>query len=922
MLEFHNDRYCTIEYDPQSQKYAFQKNVIGPEAAIDIDEETYTPTDVNSIFVDSDTGADVNAGTEASPKLTLLASINACTSTKTKVLVLNTALYAEELDSFDNANFEGFYAASGETPTYTTIVLGYTPADANTIYVSADTGSPGATGAFADPFDTITEATTAVDAVKTSLLILDSATYTETAIEFTGNFKNLYAALGQNPTFQPTIVEGNIDYTASAEQVSDTEFTDDLGSLWSGSAGTLSNGNSVLAWCDGTLSSNRKTNFAIYNSEGGVVKAATEIDSTAPCDIARISIRSDDSFVVVWGGETTPQIGYFAIYDSSGVSVKTKTQFTADIVECDVSVMSNDYFVISYSDNADGDKMKFVIYDNDGIIDTAAATVDSSNCLSCCVEVIDSDEFVISWLDVGNSLTEMAVYNSAGALQHGPITVQAGSAAASRPCCKNNSDNEIIITWNILNFQYVEVYNDSLVSQHGPTTFDTNNAAFADVVIMPDDNIIISWNDIYGEATSNYAIYDKNLVNKKAKTAIYAAAGLDCSTTKLNSDNFVQFYQSPATGDPGYFSIITPYTYSGLLVSTNAIINGITIDCNDYNLLSQGILGNSSTISAKWLEIKDLSNPADFNAAIGGWAIEADDALVFTNCSIHDNLGGVYNQEDSFLPTDCLIYRNSPGYGLHIDGTAAGSGDITIDHCTIFANKYGLRLENNGGTNEIVKNSIFYDNDVYGINADVAMVYTYCLNTDTNNNASSSTGAQKANPLFINEGELVPADTDLQIKLLLLGYPANSPAYLLADDTTPDRDAGAWNVTVIGSATTWTSFRLEKPGDGIQPKHIPSGETETDRKDGSTGSDVEAWKEKWDLDFKKGIRNSEYDNIMLMMTCGNSQIRFYPDDTTNPNDYNVYNLIYGTIEAGAEHYKLTETGRQRLTISFERAYTA
>src|SRR4030043_746281 len=133
MLPYHNDDTLKIEYDPVNNKFGFAENVIGPQAWVTIAVTTLTPSDTNGIWV-TKAGNDLNAGTQAAPKLTLLAAGNACTAAKMYVWVDDSGQYAEELDTIDNDYFSGIYATTGNTPVYTLRVLGYTPTDGNSIF--------------------------------------------------------------------------------------------------------------------------------------------------------------------------------------------------------------------------------------------------------------------------------------------------------------------------------------------------------------------------------------------------------------------------------------------------------------------------------------------------------------------------------------------------------------------------------------------------------------------------------------------------------------------------------------------------------------------------------------------------------------------------------------------------------------------
>jgi len=68
-----------------------------------------------------------------------------------------------------------------------------------------------------------------------------------------------------------------------------------------------------------------------------------------------------------------------------------------------------------------------------------------------------------------------------------------------------------------------------------------------------------------------------------------------------------------------------------------------------------------------------------------------------------------------------------------------------------------------------------------------------------------------------------------------------------------------------------------------------------------------------------GILNADYTEALALLKTTESQVRIYPDPTTNATDYNIYRYIYETINGSAAHYKLTRTGKQGVSLLFGRA---
>ena len=72
-----DDDIIKLEYNETINKYPFDKIQIGAGGAIDIPDAPDGHSDINSVYVSS-TGDDANAGTFASPVLTLTKAMQIC----------------------------------------------------------------------------------------------------------------------------------------------------------------------------------------------------------------------------------------------------------------------------------------------------------------------------------------------------------------------------------------------------------------------------------------------------------------------------------------------------------------------------------------------------------------------------------------------------------------------------------------------------------------------------------------------------------------------------------------------------------------------------------------------------------------------------------------------------------------------------
>lgn len=884
MLDYYNDYNFKLDYDPQNNKFGFQKNTIGASGSVSISVATITYTDSNSIFVSDTTGNDSTGdGTQSTPYKTILKGIDSCTSTKIYVIVLDSVLYSEELDSFDNDYFSGLYAATAQTPTLSLRVLDYTPSDGNTIYVSKS-GNDANAGTAALPKLTIngtTGATSAVTAGKPNILIADSGTYIEEGWEFTGNIKNLRAALGETPIV--TLTE-NEDYFSTSQQISDTNLSVSNYILRHDGTCSLSNGKIFIV----NTVTGPNAFFYILNEDYTFSNTGTNFKTLGfgtDCETL-----SSDNVILVYADTSDGYKGKYQIVDSSGNSVKAETIFVNKAVATvsvgawagpSVSILKGfgpsgqDYAVFAYTDTTDSDKGKYTVIDlTDDSIIKAETTFHTGATDGIGVSVSDDKDYVA-------------------------ITFGRDSDYSGR---------------------YVLLETSGWTETVSSTEFETD-VYMSDCCFLKNNllNIIHSDNPNFGSsATTFYQVIEPlSNTNIIAKTQLYNEEMEVATTMTLSGDIFLLYSGWAGFALAGLMHYQTYRTDQYLMeISTDAIFNGITFDATNKEYMSKYILGNSAKIDMSWCTFDEINSSTTNQES---WCIYSDDEVNADHCSLHDSQKGIYQESNLSIIEDNEFYRINDDYAVHIKGTAASSGDITVEHNTFFDNYSALRLEDNHGTNEIVKNNILHDNSVYDINATTAMSFTYSTYTGTLNNASAGASVVKSNPLFINEGSLDPDDTDLQIKLRVLGYPTDSPAYLLADDTAPDRDAGSWNVTPIGAITTWTEITIEKPSSGISVKHDFIGSIVTRKKDGDLESDYDDVMEIVEFTFK-GLLNADWTSLMDMLTCGNNEVRLYPDPDTNPNSYNVYKIVYENVSSAVKQFRLSRTGVQDFGFTLARAF--
>ena len=920
MLDFYNDITAQIGYNPQNNKFAFQRQAIGAHDYIDIDTVTTAQTASNSIYVSYTTGNDsTGTGLYAAPYKTILKGCNSCTSTKIYVVILDSTLYAEDLSDLDNSYFSGLFAYDSSTPKLSLRTLDYTESDANTIFVASSTSTTGADGTRANPYATIAEARAACNAGHQNIMIDDSEIYTEAGWEFTGNVKNLRAKIGEKPTVMiDGCPVGQLNAATYEKLLDSTEIFDNVDDyrVLSNVCSVLPNDNICVARLY-----NSKSSFKIIDSSGEDVLSEIIVCDDSDTHPPMCFVLSNGNILISFWDDVASR-RYIKIYDTTGAIIIDDIEITTDDYDIYILPLPGKFAVLYTIGSPDG---YIKIYNNNGTVSISAVRIDSTaniiNVLS--IALLTNNNICIAYRE----------YFSAGTLYYNKfiivdqnlnlivsaVTLSPGYTLASESIFICSGIGQFIIIYPYMDSPhfrvYYHIYDNSgsvvksktdigSISEHGAIAAISTSFNSYFVSILETGSYGVFYNiDSMGNIIDNGISFHDPTVSGEY---------WNFSSAKLSNGSIILYFND-ADSVKSYMQIWNPITFNYFKISVDSIINGIDFDIDNYNLLKYFINGNSASLNISYCTFRDSVIPN-----IDSYIIYSDDEVNVDHCQINDGDIGIYAATTASIIKNNLFYRLASGYACHIDGTAATGPTIEFSHNTVFDCYGGLRLENNGGS-ELVKNNIFHENDIYDVNAETAITMTYSLYTGNLNNVTSGASVIKANPLFINEGAIDPDDIDLQIKLRLLGYPADSPAYQLADDTTPDRDAGAWDIIPIGSATTWTYFTFEKPAKGIDLKYEPIGALINKRKDGSIKTGFDDLLEIIEFTFE-GIRNAEFNNFLLMVACKKSQIKLYPDFITNPTHFNLYEIIYETFSASAAHYKLTRTGRQKFIISFGRAY--
>jgi len=143
---------------------------------------------------------------------------------------------------------------------------------------------------------------------------------------------------------------------------------------------------------------------------------------------------------------------------------------------------------------------------------------------------------------------------------------------------------------------------------------------------------------------------------------------------------------------------------------------------------------------------------------------------------------------------------------------------------------------------------------------------------------------------------------------------------MMGDDTAPDRDAGAWDVIIIGEAESYQSVNITKPPQGIDVDYEIVGARKSRSKAGTTRSGKDAVIEVVVVNHD-GITDANYLKLLDMVLADNYEVDILWNPTTYPNSYYTYSLVYETVSGSAKNYRNNETGKQDVKLRFERAFS-
>jgi len=921
-MEYWNDNTIKVEYDPQNNKQSLELHAVGAQTYITLEEKDYADTDNNTIYCNTSSGNDTTGdGTKALPYKTYLKSGNSATVLKTKAIILNSGLVSEDLSTLSNPFFEGFYADTGITAKITTRTLDYVPSDSNTIFF-AKSGSDGNAGTQAAPKLTIAGARAARDASHQKIMCIDNGVYTEAGFEFTGDMKALYAQIGCAPTWKITSNTSSVvlnDLVVTSESQWHTQSLDCL------VACRLISNKIAIAYRD--VDDSNKIKASIYNeSMGQIVDEWTIHSGAVGFKTIAIAALANGNWVIVWYNSTS-QYYMLAIYDADGVEVKAPASISATFTKVGTvpmgvcQLLNTDIVVVYTLQNGTTDYGKYMIFDTDGGQKLSATAITAANerTNQLAVTALDNGGFAVSYANSTDNVNEFCIFNSSGMRTVSDQVYDNTTAGYYSYIYNQTGFNQFIVTSHhgtgLDTYFSIYDYNGNQIKGLTAVTGVGEGSIMPQIAVLDNGEILIGYKDGSDSERYKYVVYD-NAGNLIVSKQTYSANGLGSSWIEpspvvlLSNGNILFLWLD--TSWVGKYAVYHPYHFYALKISTASVINGWQLE-SDSNYIQRLIHQNSAGLT---LRNCTLINAQTHNINKIGYAINGDGALDAQYNVIYDCDAGIYNENDISTIKYNAIFRCRQGYAVYVKGTAAKNGDITISHNTLYSNKGGIQLEDNGGANEIIKDNILCDNSEYDGTAETLCSMTHSVYNADLHNITAGDGCQKINPLFKNDGTFDPDDTDLNLKKIILIDIADSPAAGAASDGT---DCGCYAVTEIGARESWTCFTVSKTPGCIVSDVDPAQNSKNISIDGSVNADAGGWTEYLELDFP-GVLASELENWKLLLACNSRRVRLYLDPATWPNEYEEYTFIPGKTRLSPKHYRLANTGSQDLKLTFARCW--
>lgn len=900
-IDISNDTQIKFEFNPQINKDEFALNAVGNSTMVNVPVIT-TDTDANSLYV-SAAGNDSNAGSYASPKLTINNAILNCTVDKTFVVIIDNSAYNGELTN-TNSYFQGLYKKTGSTCTVSLRSLDYTPSDANTIYVSKS-GVDTNAGTYAAPVLTIAKAKTLTDANKTTVMILDNGVYDETII-FESNFKNLYSAIGATPIITPSYNALSLDHSA-VYNIGNTKLTNAYYEYFS-----LNEDYYLVTYQDSVAETySLKLWNPITNED--VVANTVLLNSTNYNNIDYFDYDATHLYfiekVYVAGNPTAKHIYKVSRTD---LTLTTKYSSIANIAThlvIDMKRFNDGKWCITHCTMTGGSETYYYsIYDSS-------------------FSVINSNQSIKTFAD--------GYYYAGGQIvrrNDGNLNIFYNTRSSFTYYCFVRTISSANVTVNAeVNMSLSGIGNNASISNNDYTmvTYNAPGSPYHSYyrILSPTLTTIISTSlgGVYSLVQTTCSCAGEFLViyQLNGTTTLTSFSRVNEAGTVLGTNTHDPLIRFEYVGDAlGYNKPYIMYkkwqtfptelheyithTYNAITSAISTKIDGTTFDTDGEYFLND-IIKTTDTLSIKNCKFQNFTCPYSKSYV----AVETTGALTFDNNIMVNGDKGIVATNNTVSVNNNVFANIVKDYAVTITGSGSG---VVVEHNTMNNCFNGIKLVSNGGT-EVLKNNIIHNSGSYSIYAQTAITTTYSIITGSVYNAALGTQVIQSNPLLINESLISIADLDLNIKLKSLGFPLNSPAYNLADDS---RDAGAYNRSIVGSVTSWTSGTIAKPSKIVKNK-VMVGAVNVQLSDGSIDSYYDAISDQIELKWI-GLSRTDYDVVDNINNTANPTVRIYFEPITNPNTFYTFTLIRSNYTNGDKHYLVDPLIVTDVSMKFGKRY--
>jgi hypothetical protein len=816
----------------------------------------FTPSDSNTVYVNTASGSDANDGTAALPVATIDTALNICSGGPDYILITDSENYTIAGTIIPDY-CAGIYAQVGQTPSITLVKM------AGNIASLAITGS-----AINGTIESYQYGTACLDndhIISTYTYITDgwvhddiaNAKFTITSIDGL----NIYCEETQVAQWIPDLEWGNLAVSPVVARLDYDTF--------------------VLAYGigDGSL-------FYPYCGMFNIVKEGLtdpwEIDKAGRQrfikgkQIASVNVYpfATGNFLILYKRTIDSKL-YFQIYDITGSVVKSDTD-TGFYHQATAIVNSDDSFVIIGHSQIDSPyKLAFKMYDFAGFLtrDTTAIATSANHTDGLSGILFEDDEWGAIWKDTG---LYMKMFNAAG--------------------------DSLSIT--------------AILSNTTTAQFNKQNS----VVSINDDVAIIVYLDTSDNTVRSSVVgSDGNIYAESINLAQSAADYKPCVNVLKNGTSCYVSYNN-ASGYVCISPLDISLTWNGLTPSAAFSLGGIKIDGNDspylYNIINTeydfnancceftgatyqndyvGVFGCVAACSGSTVILNSIVRDN-----MGG-VYAVTNALSVLDNDIYRNTIG-YGVSLSGAGASIMIdhndfVRNAAGINL-IDN----NGLEDINHNIFYSNDiYDIAAE--------AAVSVAYS-DMTGTSLSVTKAATVI-------NESPLFIADALTDEYSTDHRLMSSIMD-DIADSPVGRTTFTGT--ISKTTDDGRDIGCHDVRIGGLDNLYDTAYITKPIQGILVEYEPSGKYSNQMIDGSYSSGFEGWGEKVTIEYNNiGILNADAAEILSAITTG-GKVRFGGDPTTYPSNINEYTVLYDNIKYFARNYRLNRTGKEGLKIILGRKH--